>query len=113
MELRGRHVTLRTTTPADAATLVAILAEPGVARWWGDFDLDRVVAELIVGDPDESPFVIEQDGVVIGYIQAVEENEPDFRSAGIDLFVRTATASVRTRSGRSLRTSSTSAAITA
>jgi aminoglycoside 6'-N-acetyltransferase len=25
---------------------------------------------------------------MIGYIQAVEENEPDFRSAGIDLFLR-------------------------
>ncbi|HEV8403231.1 MAG TPA: GNAT family protein [Candidatus Limnocylindrales bacterium] len=89
MELRGRQVTLRPTTPADAPTLAAILAEPEVARWWGDFDLDRVVAELIVGDPDEMPFVIEHDGVVIGYIQAVEENEPDFRSAGIDLFLRT------------------------
>jgi len=89
MELRGRHVTLRPTVAADASTLAAILAEPEVARWWGDFDLDRVVAELIVGDPDETPFAIEQDGIVIGYIQAVEENEPDFRSAGIDLFLRT------------------------
>ncbi len=69
--------------------MAAILSEPEVARWWGDFDLDRVVAELIVGDPEEIPFVIEHDGEVIGYIQAVEENEPDFRSAGIDLFLRT------------------------
>jgi aminoglycoside 6'-N-acetyltransferase len=89
MDLRGRHVTLRPTAPADAPALTAILAEPEVARWWGDFDQGRVMAELIVGDPEESPFVIEQDGVVIGYIQAVEENEPDFRSAGIDLFLRT------------------------
>jgi aminoglycoside 6'-N-acetyltransferase len=89
MELRGRHVTLRSTTPADAPALAGILAEPEVARWWGDFDLERVVAELIVGDPDEDPYVIEHDGVVIGYIQAVEEDEPDFRSAGIDLFLRT------------------------
>ena len=89
MELRGRHVTLRPTAPRDAPTLAAILTEPEVARWWGDFDLERVVAELIVGEPNESPYVIEQDGVAIGYIQAVEENEPDFRSAGIDLFLRT------------------------
>ena len=89
MELRGRHVTLRPTAPDDAPALAAILSEPKVARWWGDFDLDRVVAELIVGDPEEIPFVIEHDGEVIGYIQAVEENEPDFRSAGIDLFLRT------------------------
>ncbi len=89
MELRGNQVTLRPTAPADAPVLAAILSEPEVARWWGDFDIDRVVAELIVGDPEEIPFVIEHAGEVIGYIQAVEENEPDFRSAGIDLFLRT------------------------
>ena len=33
--------------------------------------------------------MIEQGGTVIGYIQAVEETEPDFRHAGIDLFLRT------------------------
>jgi aminoglycoside 6'-N-acetyltransferase len=90
MELRGREVTLRSTTPADAAALLAIVAEPEVARWWGDFDLERVKAELIAGDPGEDPFVIEHRGEIVGYIQAVEENEPEFRSAGIDLFLRTA-----------------------
>jgi aminoglycoside 6'-N-acetyltransferase len=89
MELRGREVVLRSTTPDDAPILAAILAEPEVARWWGDFDLERVTAELIDGDPEEDPFVIEHDGEVIGYIQAVEEEEPDFRHAGIDLFLRT------------------------
>jgi aminoglycoside 6'-N-acetyltransferase len=89
MELHGRQVTLRPTTLADAPALAAILAEPDVARWWGTFDLDRVVAELIDGDPEESPFVIEHGGEIVGYIQAVEEDEPDFRQAGIDLFLRT------------------------
>lgn len=89
MELQGRRVRLRSTEPADAPALAAILSEPAVARWWGTFDVARVHAELIEGDPEELPFVIEHDGEVIGYIQAVEENEPDFRSAGIDLFVRT------------------------
>jgi len=89
MELRGRHVTLRPTTVEDAPALAAILAEPGVARWWGAFDLDRVVADLVEGGPDEQPFVIERDGEVVGYIQAVEEDDPDFRHAGIDLFLRT------------------------
>jgi Acetyltransferases, including N-acetylases of ribosomal proteins len=89
MELRGREVILRSSTLDDASALAAILAEPEVARWWGDFDLERIKAELIEGDPEEDPFVIEHDGEIIGYIQAVEENEPDFRSAGIDLFLRT------------------------
>ena len=90
MELRGRYVTLRPTRPADAPALAAILAEPEVSRWWGVFDDGRVMAELVEGDPEETPFVIEHDGEVIGYIQAVEEDEPDFRHAGIDLFLRTA-----------------------
>jgi aminoglycoside 6'-N-acetyltransferase len=88
MELRGRDVTLRSTTLDDAPILAAILAQPEVARWWGEFDLERVRADLIDGDPNEEPFVIEHDGEIVGYIQAVEENEPDFRSAGIDLFLR-------------------------
>ncbi len=89
MELRGRDVTLRSTIPADAPALAAILAEPEVARWWGTFDVDRVAADLIEHDPNEYGFVIEHDRRTIGYIQAVEENEPDFRHAGIDLFLRT------------------------
>lgn len=89
MELRGRDVTLRTTALEDAPALAAILAEPEVARWWGDFDLERVMADLIEREPEEDPYVIEHDGRIVGYIQAVEENEPDFRSAGIDLFPRT------------------------
>jgi len=89
MELRARRVTLRSTTPADAPALLAILAEREVARWWGEFDLERVLADLMGGDAGEDPFVIEHEGEIVGYIQAVEENEPDFRSAGIDLFLRT------------------------
>jgi aminoglycoside 6'-N-acetyltransferase len=89
MELHGRHVTLRSTTIEDAPALAAILAEPAVARWWGAFDVERVLADLVEGDPEEDPFVIEHGDEVIGYIQAVTEDEPDFRHADIDLFLRT------------------------
>jgi aminoglycoside 6'-N-acetyltransferase len=88
-ELAGREVVLRRATLADAPALAAILAEPGVARWWGTFDLERVTADLMGADPEEHAFTIEHDGEIVGYIQAVEEEEPDFRSAGIDLFLRT------------------------
>ena len=89
MELRGREVILRSTTPEDSRALAAIVTEPEVSRWWGEFDLERVMHELVEGDPTEDPYVIEHDGEIVGYIQAVEENEPDFRHAGIDLFLRT------------------------
>jgi aminoglycoside 6'-N-acetyltransferase len=89
MDLRGRHVTLRPVTPDDAPALAEILAEPSVARWWGAFDLERVRRDLTAGAADEEGFAIEREGEVVGYIQAVEEKEPDFRHAGIDLFLRT------------------------
>ena len=89
MDLQGRHVTLRPVTPDDASILAQILAEPAVARWWGTFDLERVRRDLTTGAPDEEGFAIEHEGVVVGYIQSVEEAEPDFRHAGIDLFLRT------------------------
>ncbi len=90
MELQGRSVTLRSVARADAPALAAILAEPSVARWWGTWDLARVRADLTSGaDPDEEGFVILHDGAIIGYIQSVEEPEPDFRHAGIDLFMTT------------------------
>lgn len=80
---------LRPVSPSDTAVLAGILAEPAVAAWWGSFDADRVARDLIAGDPDEEGFAIELDGGVVGYIQAVEETEPDFRHAGIDLFLAT------------------------
>src|SRR3954452_10742694 len=91
MELHGRQVVLRSVEPGDAPALAAILAEPSVARWWGTFGLARVEKDLTGGaDPDEEGFAILIDGRVVGYIQAVEEPEPDFRHAGIDLFLATA-----------------------
>ena len=89
MDLHGRRVTLRPVTHDDAPILAQILAEPAVARWWDTFDLERVRRDLTAGASDEEGFAIEHDGAVVGYIQAVEEKEPDFRHAGIDLFLRT------------------------
>jgi aminoglycoside 6'-N-acetyltransferase len=90
VRLTGPRLVLRPPTPDDAAALTAILQEPEVARWWPRFDRERVLTELISDRPDEEPFVIEEGGRVVGYIQTAEETEPDFRHAGIDLFLSTA-----------------------
>jgi aminoglycoside 6'-N-acetyltransferase len=88
--LHGEVVRLRPVTADDAARLTEILGHPDVAKWWGRFDRDRVQRELI--DPDDAtvPFAIEADGQLIGLIQYVEENEPDYRHAAVDIFLHPA-----------------------
>ena len=65
----------------------AILADPGVAEWWGRYDLDRVRRELIDPGDGTATFAVETaaDRQVVGFIQRWEETEPDYRHAGIDV----------------------------
>jgi len=85
--LAGETVRLRPATVADAARLTEILNDPGVAEWWGQYDLDRVRNEVV--DPGDGTvvFAIEVDGEVIGLVQYGEEPEPDYRHASIDIFL--------------------------
>jgi aminoglycoside 6'-N-acetyltransferase len=85
MILRGHRVQLRGGLPEDAPRLLAILNEPEVQRWWGDFTVGEVNEQFIDSD---SAFVIDLDGEVIGAIQCEEELDPMYRHAGIDVFVR-------------------------
>jgi aminoglycoside 6'-N-acetyltransferase len=87
MELKGRHVVLRSVTAADAPALAAILAAPGVAAWWGTFDLARVEAELTGNDPDLVVLAVLVGDEVVGSIQFHEEKDPEFRHASMDIFV--------------------------
>lgn len=87
--LRGDRVTLRPAEPGDLDRLTDILAEPEVARWWRSDDGGRTAADF-VGGRGHVPFAIELDGELIGGIQYHEENEPDYRHAGIDIFLSTA-----------------------
>lgn len=87
--LHGTGTTLRPVHEHDAEPLAAILAEPEVRRWWHSYDLHRVRSELL--DDDEAVvFAIEVDGAVVGAIQYAEESDPDYRHAGIDVFLHPA-----------------------
>jgi len=72
----------------DVAALRTILLDPSVARWWGmpRPGLD-VALDWLAADDDTFQWIIEVDAVVAGSIQASEETDPDYRHAGIDLFL--------------------------
>ena len=85
IRLTGPRVTLRSTTPGDAALLGPIRNEPEVVRWWSHLEpgeMDEFVA-------DEHSLVIEVDGEVIGATQFDEVEDPMYRSANIDLYLTT------------------------
>jgi aminoglycoside 6'-N-acetyltransferase len=85
IRLTGPRVTLRSTTPDDAALLTPIRNEPEVVRWWSHLEpgeMDEFVA-------DEHSLVIEVDGEVIGATQFDEVEDPMYRSANIDLYLTT------------------------
>lgn len=88
--LHGERVTLRPVRPTDRDPLAVILAEPSVARWWGPPRADvETVDEWLEGDEDTAVFAIDVDGTVVGSLQVSEETDPDYRHAGIDLFLAT------------------------
>jgi aminoglycoside 6'-N-acetyltransferase len=82
-ELRGDRVTLRPATGADVPALLAVARTPEVHRWWGDQD---TLAADITGD-EVGVFTISIDGAVVGMIQFDEEDDPEFRHAGIDVYL--------------------------
>jgi len=85
--LMGTLVTLRPATTEDVPELTRIRATPDVAHWWrGGDDMAAAVAEDLAEEGTET-FVIEHDGQVAGAIQWHAEEEPDYRNAGIDIYL--------------------------
>ncbi len=83
--LQGDVVRLRPMVMSDAPRLTEILVQPPVAEWWGEYNVARVEAELIAPEDHMVVFAIEADGEVIGLIQYLEEDDPEYRSAAIDI----------------------------
>ncbi|HET9612240.1 MAG TPA: GNAT family protein [Acidimicrobiales bacterium] len=85
--LHGATVRLRPPAPGDVPRLAAIRRTPEVlGRWLGGDDLVAAV-ERDIADPDVTGYVIELDGQVVGWIQWEAEDDPDYRHAGIDIYV--------------------------
>ncbi|MGW2826568.1 GNAT family N-acetyltransferase [Streptomyces sp. NPDC001443] len=86
--LHGRRgVVLRHADHRDIPRLAAIRATPEVHRWWrGGPDLAAEVAEDLA-DADTQVFVVEYEGQVVGQIQWYAEQDPEYRHAGIDVYL--------------------------
>jgi aminoglycoside 6'-N-acetyltransferase len=86
VELRGELVTLRPLRVDDAPRLAELAAAPEVAIWWPNLD-ERELVEKAEGRGDATGFAIVHDGELVGVVQYYEETDPDYRHAGIDIFV--------------------------
>lgn len=88
--LRTERLHLRPVTARDVEPLVCILAEPEVARWWRKYDAERVRREILNAEPACRLWTIEHIDTVIGAIELYERADPDYRHAGLDLFISVA-----------------------
>ncbi|GAB2617526.1 GNAT family protein [Streptomyces capparidis] len=85
--MHGDQVVLRPADERDVPALARIRAEPEVyARWQGGADLVAAVTDDL-RDADHRSLAIEYGGRVVGAIQWWEEDEPDYRHAGIDIYL--------------------------
>lgn len=85
--LQGVIVELRPPTRADIADLVAIRRTPAVyERWRGGDDMIAAIEEDLA-EEDVTAYAIELDGRLVGWIQWHAEEEPDYRHAGIDIYL--------------------------
>lgn len=81
--IEGERLRLRPVVGDDVPTLREYLADPGVGRWWPLPDDQRWPFD----DDAVTPWTIEVDGRVAGMIQYLEESDPDYRHASIDVFL--------------------------
>jgi aminoglycoside 6'-N-acetyltransferase len=86
VEIRGERVLLRPLEERDAPGLAAIGTHTDVARWWPGITIEELQRKAR-GEDDATCFAIELDGEVVGQIQFHEETDPEFRHAGIDIFL--------------------------
>jgi aminoglycoside 6'-N-acetyltransferase len=88
LELESHRCTLRPVVAEDLPDLARIRSTPEVARWWQARTVEEVRSEWISGvDDGEAHWTVWADGRRVGFVQAYEETDPDYRRAGIDLYV--------------------------
>ncbi|HEV2776882.1 MAG TPA: GNAT family protein [Solirubrobacteraceae bacterium] len=87
--LRAQRIVLRALHADDAAVLADLVTRPEVARWWGSRpdDVEHHRAGFVADAAGNDAFAIEVDGRLAGWLGVYEEDEPDYRHAGLDIFL--------------------------
>lgn len=76
---------LRPVLPDDVHALAHIVRQPGVAEWWPGYDEAHLREDMFGKKAGVTAFVIEHDGQTVGFIWYYEEEDPQYRMAGIDI----------------------------
>jgi aminoglycoside 6'-N-acetyltransferase len=87
LDLRGKSVRLRSVTAGDRDRLVAIRGTEEVRRRWRGETLDTEFDVDLLDDHLHQLVIETLNGGVIGMIQFEEEQDPDYRSASLDIYV--------------------------
>jgi aminoglycoside 6'-N-acetyltransferase len=87
VELKGNRVVLRPVRDGDVDQLERMFAEPVVARWWPRYDRARIQVEFLHPDDEMAVSAVTVDGDLAGIIQSWEEDDPDYRHAGLDVAI--------------------------
>jgi len=85
--LVGDQVILRPMRPEDRDELIEVLRDPTVVEWWDTRGPEHSADEQLAGDAHLTVWAVTVDGAFAGSIQAHEESDPDYRHAGIDVFL--------------------------
>jgi aminoglycoside 6'-N-acetyltransferase len=85
--LNGELCVLRPLRWSDRDALIDVLRDPSVVAIWDTRGAEHSANELLAGDSHWTVWAIEVDGEFAGSIQAAENDDEDYRSAGIDIFM--------------------------
>ncbi|MGB3761907.1 MAG: GNAT family protein [Ornithinimicrobium sp.] len=82
--LRGQRAVLTPVLAEHVLALRRTLATPAVKARWRD---EAASSQWPFDDPSATRFAVLLDGAVHGMVQYVEEEDPDYRHASIDIFL--------------------------
>jgi aminoglycoside 6'-N-acetyltransferase len=83
--LVGTLTVVRPATTADTDLLVGWHADPGVAEFWDNESFSREEVLARFERPDVDPYIIEESGDPVGYVEAWFDEPTD--ACGIDMFL--------------------------